>query len=933
MREQRMRRARQRESLSRGHSALLCMSDMTGTRTLRVWAALASAVVVCHGAVLPEQSKLTLSQQFQRAEPASSSPAALSDTPPRASLGYRLWENRRCSDHYREVRPVGGATVESCLEICRAEEECAKTTMSANSSSTCYLFDAKSSCSTGAGWSTVFIDLRCGRVQSGHVLELGCPFGTIISDIEFASFGTPTGECSDFAVDEKCHASGTRDIVADLCIGENECRVAASTNLFGDPCVNATKELAVHVSCAVGPTFNEDTYFNAWSLRYWAAAEAEIKTRAEEWTSFMKALPDYPKDTFSGRGIVIVAGGKYLEPALVMIKMLRRLGCTLRIQVWHLGEHEMTAAHRVLLEPYSVETRNFEDFASPEALKPIEANVGLRLFQLKPLALLHSDLEEVLMLDSDNCPIRDPTYLFEDAEFQKVGTAFWPDFWKTSVQNPIWKIIGGFDIEAADSGWEQESGQLMFKKSVAWTAINLAVYLNSDFYMKLINGDKDTFRFSWLAAGIPFIMIETWPTSVGTLKELHTSDAGFCGHTMLQHDFDGQALFVHHNQLKSGLLPEGENFRYAKSPILASTAAKAAPVLGLQLPNRPVLSCLDVLGPEDANIDDPTCHVRDSGLEEFERMYFEAKKSIPTGAFPVSSPKKTSTASTTTLQEHDNEVASKRIRRDGNTTCTAGEFELVEPTVSNDRVCESTTVCGTDQTQQAPPTSSSDRVCSVTSAPGPTEIQVRVALKTAQHPLSGQGSDSTYELSRDGGQTYSVVAELALTRLHTYAFEMVNVPVDHPFILTQSSEGGSSASPYTMGVSGSGATGTSSLTVTPALSAPSLIYYQSQQQAYEGGRIIIVDPSYAAETSGHRFSTAYSAQAQLFELSAVGSFSGPERDQLRGTCEMSCDIRANCVGIFIYQAANEIVCYGLNDVSGDLHATTVPSISIRKVVV
>ena len=91
-------------------------------------------------------------------------------------------------------------------------------------------------------------------------------------------------------------------------------------------------------------------------------------------------------------------------------------------------------------------------------------------------------------------------YLFDEPEFEKVGTAFWPDFWKTSSLNPIWKIIGG---DAETAGWEQESGQLMLKKTVTWTAINLAVHLNSDFYMKLLNGDKDTFRFSWLAAGVP----------------------------------------------------------------------------------------------------------------------------------------------------------------------------------------------------------------------------------------------------------------------------------------------------------------------------------------------------------------------------------------------------------------------------------------------
>lgn len=197
--------------------------------------------------------------------------------------------------------------------------------------------------------------------------------------------------------------------------------------------------------------------------------------------------------------------------------------------------------------------------------------------------------------------------MFDEPEFESVGTTFWPDFWVTSRQNPIFKLIGG---DAETAGWEQESGQLMLKKSVTWTAINLAVHLNSDFYMKLLNGDKDTFRFSWLAAGIPFHMITAWPTPVGTLRELHGSGTGFCGHTMLQHDFQGKPLFVHHNQLKNGLLAEGTSFQYAKGSVAKGTPVKSVPVVGLKIANRAtVLPCLDLRGPEDPNIDDPTCKV------------------------------------------------------------------------------------------------------------------------------------------------------------------------------------------------------------------------------------------------------------------------------------------------------------------------------------
>jgi hypothetical protein len=254
----------------------------------------------------------------------------------------------------------------------------------------------------------------------------------VIHRVKFASYGTPTGGCHNFSIGE-CDAVASKHIVEDLCIGKNDCSISASSYLFRDTCkeegdsnfdlildsmhldetdreirtqpileenscacVNVDKHLRIEVECDVGDSFHEDFYFNAFSQRHWANAIAETPTRKEDWQEFLDTVMEYPAHIFSGRGIVIVAGGKYFEPATVMIHLIRKLGFTNQIQVWHLGEEEMTPVHRKLLEPYDVETRDFYSFVDPAILKPIQANVGMRLFQLKPLALLHSDLQEIL---------------------------------------------------------------------------------------------------------------------------------------------------------------------------------------------------------------------------------------------------------------------------------------------------------------------------------------------------------------------------------------------------------------------------------------------------------------------------------------------------------------------------------------------------------
>ena len=55
-----------------------------------------------------------------------------------------------------------------------------------------------------------------------------------------------------------------------------------------------------------------------------------------------QSLAPYPGG-YTGRGIVVAGGGnRYFACAWVCIRMLRALGCTLPVELWHLGRREMT---------------------------------------------------------------------------------------------------------------------------------------------------------------------------------------------------------------------------------------------------------------------------------------------------------------------------------------------------------------------------------------------------------------------------------------------------------------------------------------------------------------------------------------------------------------------------------------------------------------
>lgn len=76
------------------------------------------------------------------------------------------------------------------------------------------------------------------------------PKGTI-SKIEFASYGAPAGTCLNWQ-NGTCTTKNVVDIVSKMCLGEAECRILASTDMFGDPgCTGgpSTYRLAVQVQC------------------------------------------------------------------------------------------------------------------------------------------------------------------------------------------------------------------------------------------------------------------------------------------------------------------------------------------------------------------------------------------------------------------------------------------------------------------------------------------------------------------------------------------------------------------------------------------------------------------------------------------------------------------------------------------------------------
>lgn len=257
---------------------------------------------------------------------------------------------------------------------------------------------------------------------------------------------------------------------------------------------------------------------------------------------------EYPENRFGGRGIVIPAGGwKMLPGVYVTAKMLRweAVGCKLPIEVWYIGDNgefdpifdRITAGLGVTWRDASAELRRLG----------IERRERLHGWALKPLALLLSSFQEVVMMDADCYPVYDPEILIDDERVKLAGSMFFPDNPQAKYGRPLspqqWQAFG-LRSPANVPGFE--SGQMIVDKRRAWRAVNVAEWLSDrmDYFDATrggrigIHGDKEIFSIAWHATANRFVMA----------PPVRFHEVAF-----LQHDFDGEVAFVHRCQDKPRL--------------------------------------------------------------------------------------------------------------------------------------------------------------------------------------------------------------------------------------------------------------------------------------------------------------------------------------------------------------------------------------------
>lgn len=249
----------------------------------------------------------------------------------------------------------------------------------------------------------------------------------------------------------------------------------------------------------------------------------------------------YPEGRYAGDGVVICAGGwKMLAGVFLTAQMLRweSVNSRLPIEVWYVGdegEYDPIFAH--ITAGLNVTWRD----ASAELNRlGIHRRERLYGWALKPLALLLSSFERVVMLDADCYPVFDPERLWADPRVGDKPAAFWPDYPQNKLGRPLtpdqWSAFGLPPTKTPGF----ESGQMLVDKRKSWAAVNVAAFLSdrmdyfdatrADTGRVRIHGDKEAFSLAWNATATPYHMA----------PPVKYHEVAF-----LQHDPDGRPAFIH----------------------------------------------------------------------------------------------------------------------------------------------------------------------------------------------------------------------------------------------------------------------------------------------------------------------------------------------------------------------------------------------------
>jgi alpha 1,2-mannosyltransferase len=221
------------------------------------------------------------------------------------------------------------------------------------------------------------------------------------------------------------------------------------------------------------------------------------------------------------RGVVMTAGGAYFGMAITSVRMLRRTGSALPVEVFldSWMDYDIKTCE-VILPDLGARCLVLADIwqTTPELGKLLK-------YQFKVFALLFSSFQDILFLDADAFPAHKPDALFDIEPYKSTGLVTWPDFWVSTTSHYLYDIAGVAE-PSLDTRRASESGIMVYSKRLHAPSLLLAVYYNyygPKHYYPLFSqgaqgeGDKETFLHAAMALDEPFYDVRTSVTVMGSM--------------------------------------------------------------------------------------------------------------------------------------------------------------------------------------------------------------------------------------------------------------------------------------------------------------------------------------------------------------------------------------------------------------------------------
>ena len=249
------------------------------------------------------------------------------------------------------------------------------------------------------------------------------------------------------------------------------------------------------------------------------------------------------------KGVVISLGKKDFRYACHLIANIRTvLKSDLPIMVAFAGEDDLPVRYREILVSLG---ENIETLDLLKTVNDATLDLAHGTFGTKPLAMLVSRFEQVILLDADVVFVQKPEVLLEGLGYQETGTYFFHDrllnkgifkerhdWWEKEMQynKPSATLLKSLVYTERYSA-EQDSGVVVLDKSR--TPVLLALlhicWQNSSagrkFMQGKVFGDKETYWLGFELSGVPYHFEKHYGNGLGPMTDSGTICGNAIAHT------------------------------------------------------------------------------------------------------------------------------------------------------------------------------------------------------------------------------------------------------------------------------------------------------------------------------------------------------------------------------------------------------------------